>query len=232
MKSFWNKLTSNHATYEQEPKREAVPTFIGLKMTFWNFSNLCRKKFPSLTKEIFCTFRMNVEVLPHHFCKLQPQKLYKNVQEPFCQAWKLFSAEIWKMSECHFWANVMLRQSRLQASRASPAQKWQGLRVVCSKNFSRATLFVFWVTQLVNMCLIYLPVKQIWRKNAVCASFRYIPTHWTSHEDLTEKISENFSFSRDDLDLFWPNSYNLSGCQTHSWILPNFSIDYFNFHYT
>ena len=27
------------------------------------------------------------------------------------------------MSECHFWADVMLRQSRLQASRASPAQK-------------------------------------------------------------------------------------------------------------
>jgi hypothetical protein len=33
---------------------------------------------------------MNVEVLPHGFCKLQPQKLYKNVQEPFGQAWKLF----------------------------------------------------------------------------------------------------------------------------------------------
>jgi hypothetical protein len=36
---------------------------------------------------------MKVEVLPHDFCKLQPPKLYKNVQEPFCQAWKLFSAE-------------------------------------------------------------------------------------------------------------------------------------------
>ena len=35
----------------------------------------------------------------------------------------------------------MLRQSRLLASRASPAQKLQGLRVVCSKNFSRATFF-------------------------------------------------------------------------------------------
>ena len=60
---------------------------------------------------------------------------------PFYQVWKLLSAEIWKTFECHFSANVMLRQSRLLASRASPAQKLQGLRVVCSKNFSRATFF-------------------------------------------------------------------------------------------
>ena len=65
---------------------------------------------------------------------------------PFYQAWTLFSSEIWKMLECHFWANVMLRQSCLWASRATPAQKSQSLRVVCSKNFSRATFFVFWVT--------------------------------------------------------------------------------------
>ena len=35
-----------------------------------------------------------------------------------------------KMSECQFWANIMLRQSCVQASRASPAEKSQGLRVV------------------------------------------------------------------------------------------------------
>ena len=57
-----------------------------------------------------------------------------------------FYAEIRKMAECHFWADVMLRQSPLRASRASPAQKLQGLSVVCSKKFSRATFFVFWVT--------------------------------------------------------------------------------------
>ena len=60
-----------------------------------------------------------------------------------------------------FWVNVMLRQSRLRASRASPAQKLQDLRVVLSKNFSRATFFVFWVTYLVDIYLSYLPVKQI-----------------------------------------------------------------------
>ena len=47
-----------------------------------------------------------------------------------------------KILEFHFWANVMLRQSHLRASRASPAQKLQVLKVVCSKNFSRATFFL------------------------------------------------------------------------------------------
>ena len=48
------------------------------------------------------------------------------------------------MPECHFWADVTLRQCCcVQASRASPAQKSQGLRVDYSKNFSRATFFVF-----------------------------------------------------------------------------------------
>ena len=35
-----------------------------------------------------------IEVLPHGFGKLQPQKLYKNVQDLFCQAVNLFSVEI------------------------------------------------------------------------------------------------------------------------------------------
>ena len=77
------------------------------------------------------------------FDKVQPPKLDRNVQEPFWQAGKLFSAEIWKMAECHFWANVMLRHGHAWASRASPTQKPQGLRVVCSKKFSMATFFCF-----------------------------------------------------------------------------------------
>ena len=82
------------------------------------------------------------------------------------------------MAECHFWTNVMLRQSRVLASRASPAQKLQDLRLVCSKNFSRAIFFVFWVSQLVDMFLNNLPVKQIWRKSAVwvCKSSHYCPS--------------------------------------------------------
>ena len=49
----------------------------------------------------------------------------------------------------------MLRQSRLRASRASPAQKSRDLRVIYSKNFSRTTFFVFWRTHLVDMFLSY-----------------------------------------------------------------------------
>ena len=47
----------------------------------------------------------------------------------------------------------MLRGSRVRASRASPSQKLQGLRAVSSKNFSRATFFVFWWTHLVDVFL-------------------------------------------------------------------------------
>ena len=130
-------------------------------MTFRHFSNFCRKRFPGLIKEISCTYWMNVEVLPHNFCKSQPPKLYKNVQELYCQAGKLFLQKFKK------WQNVMLRQSRGWASRASPTQKSQGLRVGYSKNFSGATFVVFWGTHLVDRYLSYLSVKQIWRKSAV-----------------------------------------------------------------
>ena len=107
---------------------------------------------------------------------------------PFYQAWKLFSAEIWKMLECHFWTHVMLRQSRLRASRASPAQKLQDLRVLYSKNFSRATFFVFWVTYLVDIYLNKIPVKQIWWKSAVCTCAQSqkndaIPPKWFNSLD-------------------------------------------------
>ena len=129
--SPWKFFGTNHPQTLQllsrrgprSPEARLSQHYIGPKMTFWHFSNFCRKKFPGLIKGISCPYWMNVEVLPHDFCKLQPLKLYKIVQEPFCQAWKLFSAEIWKMLECHFWADVMLRQSRFRASRASPAQK-------------------------------------------------------------------------------------------------------------
>jgi hypothetical protein len=86
----------------------------------------------------------------------------------------------------YFWANVMLSQSLYQASRASPAQKPQVLRVVCSKNFSMATFFVFVVTYLVDSFLSYLPVKRIWRNRAVCTSS-------TEIETLNAWISTNHS---------------------------------------
>ena len=58
----------------------------------------------------------------------------------------------------------MLKQSHVWASRASSAQKLQGLRVVNSKHFSRATFFVFWGTHLVDRFLSYLPVNKFGEK--------------------------------------------------------------------
>ena len=83
-----------------------------------------------------------------------------------------FFLQKWKITECYFWANLMLRQPHVRASRASPAQKSQGLRVVNFKNFSMAIFFVFWGTHLVDRYLSYLPVKQILEK-AQCDGFSF-----------------------------------------------------------
>ena len=47
------------------------------------------------------------------------------------------------MTEIHFWANVMLRQPRVRASRASPAQKWPVLRVVLFQKLFKGYIFCF-----------------------------------------------------------------------------------------
>ena len=86
---------------------------------------------------------MNLQGLLHDFVKLQPPKLYKNVQELFRQAGKLFCAEIRKMAEFHFWANVMLRQPQVRASRTSPAQRLRGLMVILVQKLFKAYLFCF-----------------------------------------------------------------------------------------
>ena len=72
-------------------------------------------------------------------------------KNPYVKPGNFFLQKFGKLTEFHFWANVMLRQLHVGASRASPAQKSQGLRVIYSKNFSRATFFVFWGTHLVDL---------------------------------------------------------------------------------
>ena len=81
-----------------------------------------------------------------------------------------------------FWADVMLRQSHF-----SPAQKPQGLRVVCSKKISMATFFLFWVTQLSDSFLSYLPMKRIWRNRAVCTRPFYSALHGVENFHLLKK---------------------------------------------
>jgi hypothetical protein len=47
------------------------------------------------------------------------------------------------MAECHFWANVMLRQSRVHASRVSPAQRFAGFEGGLFQNRFKGYIFSF-----------------------------------------------------------------------------------------
>ena len=71
------------------------------------------------------------------------------------------------MTDCHFWTNIMLRQPRVRASRASPAQKLQGLRVVLCQKLFKGYFFVLIHSVDRYVFEHFLPVKQIWRKSAV-----------------------------------------------------------------
>ena len=77
------------------------------------------------------------------FFKLQPPNLYKNLQKPFCQAGKLFSAEIWKMTECYFWANVMFRQSHVRASKGLSCSKVAGFEGGLFQKLFKGYIFCF-----------------------------------------------------------------------------------------
>ena len=47
------------------------------------------------------------------------------------------------MTECHFWADVMLRQRPVRASKASFSQKWLGFRVVVFQKLFKGYNFWF-----------------------------------------------------------------------------------------
>jgi hypothetical protein len=131
-------------------------------MTFQHFSNFCRKKVSRLDQKAPAHFYtiFGVVICKNHVAR--PLHSFNKCRKSVLSSLDFFFfVEIWKMSVCHFWADVMLRMSRLWASRSSLAQKWQVLRVVLSKNFSRATCFIFWSTQMVGTYLSYQPVKQI-----------------------------------------------------------------------
>ena len=97
------------------------------------FSKFWKKKKSWLEKMNYLLILNESRVFLHNFWKWQHTNLSKNVLEIFCQADKLFSAEIWKMTKCRFCFNVMLRQPLIQASRG-----WGWLY---SKNFSWAIFF-------------------------------------------------------------------------------------------
>ena len=69
--------------------------------------------------------------------------LFNKCRKSLLSSLEIFFCRNLKNFGMSFWANVMLRQSHVWASRAYPAQKPQGLRLVCSKKFSMAAFFSF-----------------------------------------------------------------------------------------
>ena len=66
------------------------------------------------------------------FANYNPQNCTKKNSRFFVESRNFF---LQKLEECHFWANVVSRQPQVRASRASPSQKYQNLRVVYSSTF-------------------------------------------------------------------------------------------------
>ena len=95
-------------------------------MTIYPFQNFGRKKFSGLTTKLLTIF---IQFLGLWFAKIMWQDLYfhsASAENLFYQAWKIFSAKICKISECHFWANIMLRQFRLPCRASLSCSKEAG----------------------------------------------------------------------------------------------------------
>ena len=93
----------------------------------WHFDifQISQKKVSRLDKRNFLYLLNKYRGLHTWFLQIiTPKIVWK------CAGALLSSRKIWKMAECQFWTNVMLRRSHVWASRATPAQKLQILRVV------------------------------------------------------------------------------------------------------
>ena len=144
LKSFWKEPLSNPATFEQErpqkPGSETVSTLHRPKNDIPTFFKFLQKKVSRLDKKVPAHFYtiLGVVICKNHVARLLHS--FDKYRKSLLSSLETFFCRNLKNSECHFWANVMLRQSCIRVPRTSPAQKSQGLRVVYSKHFSRATL--------------------------------------------------------------------------------------------
>ena len=59
----------------------------------------------------------------------------KSVGDYFCQAGKLFSAYIWKITFCDFWADILPRQPRVPFFKKCPGLKEVGFQKYCRLHF-------------------------------------------------------------------------------------------------
>ena len=140
-----------------------------------NFSNFCRKKFPGLTKEIFCTYWMNLEVCHTIFANHNPQSCTKML-ETFLSSQETFFCRNLKNYSVSFWAHVMLRELRIWASRASPAQKSRGLRVVLFQKLFQGYILCF-LGDSFGWCIFeqYARETDLKKKRSVCLTWPKVP---------------------------------------------------------
>ena len=147
LKSFCNKPPSNPVTFEQEkpqkPGPETVSTLHWSKNDILPFLKFLEKK----------VFRLD-NLAPVHFCTTLGVVICKNhVARPLhsfnrCRKFHLLSLETFfcrnlKNAGMSFLANVMLRQSHVRASRASPAQESKGFEGGLYQKLFKGYIFCF-----------------------------------------------------------------------------------------
>ena len=150
LKFFCSKPHSNPAVFEQErpqkPRHGTVSTLHQPKYDILPFFKFLQKKVSQLNKKAPAHFypTLGVVICKNHF--VRPLHSFKKCRKFLLSSLETFFCRNLENVGMSFWANVMLRQSHVWASRAYPAQKPQGLRLVCSKKFSMAAFFLFQVT--------------------------------------------------------------------------------------
>ena len=142
---------NHHQTLPLLSKRglrfEAGSTLHQSKNKIPTFFKFFQKKVSRLDKRNFLHLLNECRGLATCFLQITtPQTCLTMCRSFFVKPENFFMQKHKKWLTVIFWANVMQRQSCVWASRSSSAQKSQGWRVVYSKNFSRATFFIFWVT--------------------------------------------------------------------------------------
>ena len=162
---FWNKPPSNPRFLSRRGPRSLElglsQHYMDSKMTFFHFSNFCRKQFPSLSKR-----------LKHIFIQLWGVVIYKNYVVRLLHSFNKYRKILFSSLDLFFCRNLenvgmsFFGQCNVEIV---PVPGFQGLscsktvgwRVVCSKKLSMATFFIFLVSYLVDSFLSYLPVKRI-----------------------------------------------------------------------
>ena len=144
----------------------------------------------------------------------KPLDSFNEWKNYFCQAGKLFSARIWKMT------HVMLRQPHVWASSASPTQKLLGLRVVYSKSFSRATFLcpgeLMWWIDIWVICQWNKFGEKVQCEYSACLIYTFSLLFSSSFAFQTGRFTSSYICHSDDkwndISNDWMLSVQLSFC--------------------